>query len=59
MRKLFLPFRWMCLFAFHQGISIEPRVLRAPTSPLRLPFPPFALISRSLPPPSSPCLSPP
>jgi hypothetical protein len=30
MRKLFLPFRWMHLFAFYRGISTEPRVSRAP-----------------------------
>jgi hypothetical protein len=30
MRKLFLPFRRMRLFAFYQGISTEPGVPRAP-----------------------------
>jgi hypothetical protein len=33
MRKLFLPFRQTCLFAFHRGISTEPRVLRASHQP--------------------------
>jgi hypothetical protein len=30
MRKLFLPFHRMRLFAFYRGISTEPRVPRAP-----------------------------
>jgi hypothetical protein len=38
MRKLFLPFRRMRLFAFHWGISIEPRVPRAPHHPFVIPL---------------------
>jgi hypothetical protein len=52
MRKWFLPFRRMRLFAFYRGISTEPRVPRAPTNLSRLPFLSFALISHPLSPPS-------
>jgi hypothetical protein len=38
MRKLFLPFHQTRLFAFHQGISTEPRVLRASYRPFAIAF---------------------
>jgi hypothetical protein len=33
MRKLFLPFHWIRALPFRRGISMEPRVPRAPHQP--------------------------